>query len=274
MVALNAKVARRLYEGSTRAGPARGQKAKGRRFRCPAPWGSLLEKDLLLYWRDPRFKAMVLTSLLSPVLLLLLWRRAAGRPASGFLVFLAAFSGLGTLGGNAFALERRGLLLLFGFPADRFSVLLGKNLAAMALRLPSLLALAAVLRPRRPGPPPAPPATAIVAMLMGAATDNVLSILYPVPVPEPGRNPYAGASGGRGLVAVAVTGLLMVVAPPRRAVRVPRLPARAPRARGGSSWSAPLALPGRSAVYLLAGGAARLLARREPELLARVLAEE
>ena len=64
---------------------------------------------------------MLFTSVLSPILLLLLWRGAAGRPRPGFLVFLAAFSGLGALGGNAFALERRGLLLLFSFPVDRFA---------------------------------------------------------------------------------------------------------------------------------------------------------
>ena len=276
-VALNAMVARRLYEGSLDLGRPRDQGARGRRFRLPGATGVAFEKDLLLYWRDPRFKAMVLTSLLSPIVLLLVWRSAAGSPPNFFLFLLAAFSGLGTLGGNAFGLERRGLLLLFGFPTDRFSLLLGKNLAAMALRLPSLLALAAVLAFAGPGLLLLPTAaTAIIAMLMGAATDNVLSILYPVPVPEPGRNPYAGASGGRGLVAVAVTGLLMLVA---AALASPFwflafLPVLL---REGRLFlvTVPLALLGASAVYLLAVGAAsRLLARREPELLARVLAEE
>jgi len=193
------------------------------------------------------------------------------------LFFLAAFSGLGTLGGNAFALERRGLLLLFGFPTDRFSLLLGKNLAAMALRVPSLLALAAALALAGPDFPLLPAAaTAIIAMLMGAATDNVLSILYPVPVPEPGRNPYGGVSGGRGLVAVAITGLLMLAA---AALAAPFwflafLPVWLDSGRL-FLVTVPLALLGASAVYLLVVGAAsRLLARREPELLARVLAEE
>ena len=276
-VGLNAGVARRLYEGSLDLGRPKGATAKGRRFALPGSIGVVFEKDLLLYWRDPRFKAMVLTSLLSPIVLLLLWRSAAGRPPNSFLVLLAAFSGLGTLGGNAFALERRGLLLLFGFPTDRFSVLLGKNLAAMALRVPSLLALATVLALAGPGLLLLPTAaTAIVAMLMGAATDNVLSILYPVPVPEPGRNPYAGASGGRGLVAVAVTGLLMFVAAALAApfVFLAFLPVLLEQGRL-FLLTVPLALLGASAVYLLVVGAAsRLLARREPELLARVLAEE
>ena len=276
-VGLNAVLARRLYEGSLNLGRSRGERSKHRRFTLPGITGVAFEKDLLLYWRDPRFKAMVLTSLLSPVVLLLLWRGAAGPPPTSFLVVLAVLSGLGTLGGNAFALERRGLLLLFGFPADRFSVLLGKNLAAMALRVPSLLALAAVLAFAAPGLLLLPTAaTALVAMLMGAATDNVLSILYPVPVPEPGRNPYAGVSGGRGLVAAAVTGLLMLVAAALASpfVFLAFLPVLLEQGRL-FLVALPLALLGALALYLLAvGGASRLLARREPELLARVLAEE
>ena len=113
-------------------------------------------------------------------------------------------------------------------------------------------------------------------MLMGAATDNVLSILYPVPVPEPGRNPYAGVSGGRGLVAAAVTGLLMLVAAALASpfVFLAFLPVLLEQGRL-FLVALPLALLGALALYLLAvGGASRLLARREPELLARVLAEE
>jgi hypothetical protein len=123
IVALNARVARRLYEGDLELAPARAAKAGKRPFTLPGAWGALLEKDLRLYWRDPRLKGMLITSVLSPILLLLLWRGAAGRPASGLLMFLAAFSGLGALGGNAFALERRGILLLFSFPVDRFEML-------------------------------------------------------------------------------------------------------------------------------------------------------
>jgi ABC-2 type transport system permease protein len=277
VVGLNAVVARRLYEGSLDLGRARGAGARGRRFSLPGAVGALFEKDLLLYWRDPRFKAMVLTSLLSPVVLLVIWRSASGQPPTSFLFLLAALSGLGTLGGNAFALERRGLLLLFGFPVDRFAVLLGKNLAAMALRVPSLAALVTVLAFAAPGLMVFPlAATALIAMLMGAATDNVLSILYPVPVPEPGRNPYAAVSGSRGLVAAAVTALLLSVA---AALAVPFwflafLPVWLERGRL-LLLTVPLALVGASAVYLLAVGVASwLLARREPELLARVLAEE
>lgn len=277
VVAANAVVARRLYEGALELGPPREQGRGGRRFRIPGAVGALLEKDLRLYWRDPRLKAMLLTSVLSPIVLLLLWRGAAGRPSPFFLVFLAAFSGLGALGGNAFAIERRGLALLFSFPVDRFVVLLGKNLAAMTLRFPSLVALASVAALLAPGRLLLPVlATAIIAMFMGAATDNYLSILYPTPVPDPGRNPYAAVSGSRGLTAVFVMGLLMmaalVLASPF--VLLTFLPLLL-EMRGLLFFSIPLALAGAAGAYLLlVGGAAQLLGRREPELLARVLAEE
>lgn len=277
VVAANAVVARRLYEGALELGPPRGEAVSGRRFRLPGAVGVLLEKDLWLYWRDPRLKAMLLTSVLSPVVLLLLWRGASGRPSPFFLVFLAAFSGLGALGGNAFAIERRGLALLFSFPVDRFAVLLGKNLAAMTLRLPSLVALASVAALLAPGRLLLPVlATAIIAMLMGAATDNFLSILYPTPVPDPGRNPYAPVSGSRGLTAVFVTGLLMMAALTLASpfVFLTFLPLLLGM-RGLLLFSIPLALAGAAGAYLLlVGGAVLLLERREPELLARVLAEE
>ena len=193
---------------------------------------------------------MLLTSVLSPVLLLLLWRGAAGRPASGFLVFLAAFSGLGALGGNAFALERRGLLLLLSFPVDRFEMLVGKNLAAMALRLPSLLALAVVAAfLAEPGRLLPLMATALVTLFLGAATDNLLSILYPVPVPEPGRNPHAPLSGSsRPRRVLRHRGPHGRDPRPVGAVRVPRLPARPARAKAGSCrWPRPSPWRGPSA---------------------------
>jgi hypothetical protein len=277
VVALNAAVARRLYEGDIALAPARHARVRRRPFSLPGAWGALLEKDLRLYWRDPRLKGMLLTSVLSPIFLLLLWRGAAGRPASGFLVFLAAFSGLGALGGNAFALERRGLLLLFSFPLDRFEMLLGKNLAAMTLRLPSLLALAAVAAwIAEPGHLLPLLATALVTLVLGAASDNVLSILYPVPVPEPGRNPHAPTSGGRGLAAALVTGLLMTatLALASPFVFLAFLPVLLEEP--ALLFVTPLlAVAGALALYLLlAYLTAGLLSRRERELLASVLAED
>ena len=278
VIGTNAWVARRLYQGDVDLGPARRESGEKRRlFALPGAVGVLMEKDLRLYWRDPRLKAMLLTSILSPVVLLLLWRGTAGRPATGFLVFLAAFSGLGALGGNAFALERRGVLLLFSFGVDRFALLVGKNLAAMALRLPALLALAVMAALLAPGGLLVPlAATTVIALFLGAGTDNFLSILYPVPVPAAGGNPYGPSSGGRGLGAALATAVLMAAALALCApfIFLAFLPVLLER-RGLLLATVPLAVAGAVAVYLLLVAAAeRLLRPREPELVARVLAEE
>jgi ABC-2 type transport system permease protein len=277
VIALNASIARRIYEGEIDLGYVSRKASSRPPFMLPGIVGALFEKDLRLYWRDPRLKAMLVTSLLSPLVLLLLWRSTGGLASPSFLIFLSAMSGLGALSGSAFGLERRGLLLLFAFPVDRFQLLLGKNLAGMCLRLPGLLALAAVAAFAAPGRWIVPiGATAIVTMFLGVALDNYLSILYPVPVPEAGRNPYASVSGGRGLLAAAVTGLLLIAVMLLSApfVFLAWLPVLL-QEPVYTLFFLPLALLGSGAVYaLLLAGAARLLRRREPELLARVLAEE
>jgi hypothetical protein len=147
----------------------------------------------------------------------------------------------------------------------------------MALRLPSLLALATVAALlAEPGRLLPLLAIAFITLFLGAATDNFLSILYPVPVPEPGRNPYAPVSGGRGLAASLLTaGLMMgtlVVALPFMFL------AYLPVLLGDGrllAVSAPLGVAGAVGLYLLlARLTATFLSRREPEVLARVLAEE
>ena len=136
------------------------------------------------------------------VLLLVLWQGSAGPLRPGLLLAIASFSGLGALGANAFALERQGLGLLLGFPADRLAILVGKNLGVIALRLPALLAVSlatargrrARLRPRRRGRRAAHP---------GARVGGRQLPLDPLPVPGgrgragPGRARLGHAGPGR-----------------------------------------------------------------------------
>ncbi len=190
---------------------------------------------------------------------------------------MASFSGLGALGGNAFALERQGLGLLFWFPVDRFRILVGKNLGVIVLRLPALARCcrSAALR-CRPAFVPAVATVVLLTLVLAAAADNFLSILFPVPVPAAGRNPYAPLSGssrpGRGPRHPRRDGR-----DPRRlgALRVPRLAARAAR-RALAVGDHPAARPRGRGRRLLHGdlGAARASARREPELVARVAGED
>jgi ABC-2 type transport system permease protein len=277
-VGVSVALAQRLYRGEVDLGEASSRGAGRARMRLPGAVGALVEKDLRVAWRDPRLKALVLTGVIGPlVLLLVLWQGAAGALGSGVLLAVAAFSGLGTLGANAFALERQGLGLLFGFPVDRFRILLGKNLAVIVLRLPALFAVAAAtLLVAGPAFVPAVATIVLLTQLLAAAADNYLSILFPVPVASAGRDPNAVASGTRGLGAaalllVAMLATLVASAPFVFLAWLPHLL----DARWLWALTLPLALAGAAAVHLMAtSGASRLLERREPELVARTAGED
>src|SRR5207249_2288233 len=173
--------------------------------------------------------------------------------------------------------EGRGISLLFGFPVDRWRVLVAKNLSGFALRLPglaTLLVMGSLLGP--PALLPAAATGALCTFLVAAGSDNYASILFPMVAARPGHNPYGGsAAGSRGLGAAALGALFfaatLVVAAPF--VFLAWLPMWLERPL---LWilSLPLALAGAGAVYaMLVAGAARVLERREPDLLQRVLGE-
>lgn len=279
VLAFSTSLAQRIYRGDVDVGEAGWRRSPVRaRIRLPGPLGALLEKDLKMAWRDPRLKAAVLSGLLGPlVLLVLLSRGPAGPSRPVVLLFLASFVGLGTLGYNAFALERRGLLLLFSFPVDRFAILVAKNLAGIALRGPgALMLVAATVVLVGPSLVPAMLVVLLLTQLLAAAADNYLAVLFPVPVPAAGRSPHAPTSGARGLgfaavAAAAAFATLAVSSPFAFLAWLPWLMGKP------ALWllTLPLALAGAASVYaMLTAGAASLLRRREPELLARVLGEE
>ncbi len=278
VVGVSVAMAERLYRGDLDLGEAPGRGATRARMRLPGAVGALVEKDLRVAWRDPRLKALVFTGVIGPlVLLLVLWQGTTGPLRPSLLLAVASFSGLGALGANAFALERQGLGLLFGFPVDRFRILVAKNLGVIVLRLPALLAVsAATLVMAGPAFVPAVGAVVLLTQMLAAAADNHLSILFPVPVAAAGRDPNAPVSGARGLGAALVTlaamlATLVVSAPFVFLAWLPELL--------GERWlwalTLPLALAGATAVHFLAtSAAARLLTRREPELVARVAGED
>ena len=278
-LALSTALAQRLYRGELDLGEAAAVGgAPGARVRLPGALGALLEKDLRLIWRDPRLKALVLSGLLGPLVLLVILSRGEPGPSRvGALLFLASLAGLGTLGFNALATERRGLALLFAFPTERFVILVAKNVAAILVRAPgaAMIGVAAFLLAGARFVP-AVLVVLLLTQLLAAAADNYLAILFPVPVPGPGRSPQASSSGARGLAfvaaaALAIAATVLVSAPFAFLAWLPHLI--------GESilWLAtlPLALGGGVATYaMLTAGAAALLARREPDLLARALGEE
>jgi hypothetical protein len=263
----------RIHRGDVDlGGPEAGQEGTAARMPLPGALGALVEKDLRMSWRDPALKATLFISLAGPLIFLFfLWQARGPHGFGRGLLMLAAFVGASSIGGNAFGLERRGIALLMSLPVERWRILVAKNGVGLVLRLPGLVMLAVAGALVAPGLLPAVLTAAVVAAVIAAAADNYYSILFPVSVPEPGRS----MSGGRrGLGAAALGALLfllsLVVASPFLFLAWLPLLLQQP-----AWWLAtlPLALAGAIAVYaMLVAGAARLLERREPELLERILA--
>lgn len=267
----------RVYRGELDAGSVKGGAGGRARMRLPGALGALLEKDLRCAWRDPAQRAALLLGLLGPALvLLLLTQSGVGGRAGSAVLLLASFVGLSGFGSNALGLERRGLGLLLSFPIARWRVLLGKNLGALLLRVPGLLALAAAVVVAAPlALAPAALTIAAATFLIASGVDNFFAILFPVTAPAPGKNPYAQASGGRGLGTALLSAMFMMAAALGSAPFA--FLAWLPLLLGSKALALvtlPLALAGAGAVYaMLVAAAARLLERREPELLERVLGE-
>jgi hypothetical protein len=238
----------------------------------------VIEKDLRVAWRDPRMKAVTLSSVIGPlVLLLILGQGSAGAIGPAQLFIVAGVAGVGVVGSNALALERDGLGLLLGFPVDRLALLAGKSIATLVLRAPALLAIAiATLLLAGPLVALAIAAVVLVTQVIGCAVDNYLQILFPITVPAAGRDPNAPVSGARGLGAAVV--MLLAMAVTFLATAPFAFLAWLPQPLG-QPWlfglTLPLALAGACAVYFMAAsGASRLLLRREPELVARLRGDE
>ena len=270
-----ALLTRRIYRGELDLGPARAPGRAGAQMTFSGPLGTLLEKDLRVMWRDPRLKATLFTGLVAPVLLFLFVSQGGRRVTPTALFMIATFLGLGSFGANAMALERRGLLLLVGFPFPRWEMLVAKNLGVILLRLPGILLLGLVaLFFSPPALVPAVVTAGLVTLLLCSAADNFVSVLFPVPVPAAGRTPYAG--GGRGLGAAILASLLLAGA---IALAAPFVFLAALPLLLEQPWlfvvALPLSLGGAVSVYaMLVAWAARVFSGREPEFLEKALVEE
>ena len=278
-LAAAAMLLERIHRGEVDLGQPGAREGHPARMWIPGALGALLEKDLRMTWRDPALKASLFMGLVGPLLFLvfLSQTRGQGGAGTGFLL-LATFVGVSAFGSNAFGLERRGIILLLGFGVERWRILLGKNVGAILLRLPGLVVLLAAGVVMAPLPLlPAAATIAAVTLILSAGTDNFPSILFPTVAPGAGRNPYGGAAAGsRGLGGVflglaLLTAALLLSSPFVFLAWLPLLLER--------PWlwalTLPLALAGAVSVYaMLVTAASRLLERREPELIERILGEE
>jgi ABC-2 type transport system permease protein len=273
LMAVSALLIHRISRGELDLGGAAAASAAPARMRFSGEVGALFEKDVRLSWRDPALKATLFIGLLGPLLFVVFLLQGLTSGGSRALLYLALFLGVSAFGSNAFGLERRGVALLMGFPVDRWRILLGKNLSAILFRLPGLIMLVvAALMLRAGGLLPAALTIACCGLIVGSGVDNYASILFPTSHADPRR---ATGARGRGLGAMVMSFLLLgatllLAAPFIFLAWLPLLLGRP------LFWLAtlPLALAGAAAVYaLLLAGAARLLERREPELMERMLSE-
>lgn len=268
----------RIYRGEADLGGSRTGRARPARALLAGQIGALLEKDLRVMWREPALKAALVLGLAGPLLFLFFMTRLSHAPPRSTTLFVfATLIGIGGLGANAFGFERRAIVSLFAFPVARWRLLVAKNLAAMALRLPGLVLLLLAGLLLAPASHLAAAATIVVTtLLVASGLDNYVSILMPVAVPPPGGNPYGGPqAGGRGLLGVFVNfaAVLVVLALAAPFTFLAWLPALLEQPVWG--WlTLPLALAGALAAYaMLVAGAAALLERREPQMLARILGD-
>lgn len=274
LMAFSAVLIHRISRGELDLGGASVAAAVPARMRFAGPVGALFEKDVRMSWRDPALKATLFVGLLGPLMFVVFLLQGVSAGGSRAILYLALFLGVSAFGSNAFGLERRGIALLMGFPVERWRILLGKNLGALVFRTPGLLMLVvAALVLGAVDLLPAAVTIALCGLIVSAGVDNYASILFPTSHADPRR--AAAGAGGRGLGAMVMSFLLlgvtmMLAAPFLFLAWLPLLLGR----RVYWLASLPLALAGASAVYaMLLAGASRVLERREPELMERILSE-
>jgi hypothetical protein len=274
LMALSAVLIHRISRGELDLGGASVASTVPARMRFSGPVGALFEKDVRMSWRDPALKATLFVGLLGPLLFVVFLLQGVSSGGSRALLYLALFLGVSAFGSNAFGIERRGVALLMGFPVERWRILLGKNLGAILFRTPGLVMLVVAALVLRAGYLlPAALTIALVGLILSAGVDNYASILFPTSHADPRRG--SAHARGRGLGAMVMSFLLLGVtlllaAPFLFLAWLPLLLGRPLFWLG----TLPLALAGAAAVYaMLLAGAARVLERREPELLERMLSE-
>jgi hypothetical protein len=199
----------RLYTGEIGLyGREAGTEGRGSRLQrlATTPLAALALKEARYYWRDPRHKAMFLAPLfpLAVVLAGAFTSSVWTPPAALLFVTFVCFTGFASNFQNIFGVDREGLRLLFVTPCSREDILIGKNLAGVAvaslvtgatvvlvgivLHEPRLAALCA--------------AFVFPLALIMAAVGNVTSIHFPVRMARRGENPFTSSSGSGCLMAL------------------------------------------------------------------------
>jgi len=248
------------------------------------PVAALAIKEARYYWREPRYKSLLIAPIF-PLIFVLggsLSRSHGGPalspPAAILFVAVLALFGFSSLFQNAFGIDREGLRLLFVTPCPRSEILVGKNLAAVAVAwvASTLAVLVAGFLLQNPSLAATYIPFLLAAAIVLAAMGNVVSIHFPIRIARRGENPFASSSSRgclNGLISTLAFQVALLVAVPIAIAAATPLLLRNPLAY---AFCVPLALVYALAVYLgvLKLYSAPALERREMDILEECLAGE
>lgn len=268
LVVWGALLVRRTTRVASVVEPMRGRVFGG---RLPAtPFGAVLGKELRTWARDVRRRVALMSTVVVGVIMsvgpLL---SGGGEPSPYGGIAMVAFGAL--MAGNLYGMDGSAMWHTLVVPgAERVDVR-GRQVAWLMIVAPLSLALAIVL-PAVSDPETYPWVLGLAPALLGGGAGLVvlLSVFAAYPMPDRKASPFATGGGGlqRGLLQIAISLLLAVVALPVAAVVIVGSAIDAPVV----SW---LGVPVGVAVGVLmfwwwGAIAVRRLATRGPELLAKV----
>lgn len=179
-------------------------------FIRPTPWGAVAARELRYVAREPRHKVSLVNTILLGAGLPLFFALRSGGNLADSSVLLATVAGYLAIlsANNQFGLDGGALWLDIVAGDTIRSVLIGKNLAVLVQVLPTITVVGVVMAAISGGWTFLPGALVlgVAALGSGLATANVISVRFPLPLPDT-RNPFAGAGGGQGFA----TGLIVLV---------------------------------------------------------------
>jgi ABC-2 type transport system permease protein len=179
-------------------------------FVRPTPWGAVAARGLRYVAREPRHKVNLVNTILLGAGLPLFFAIRSGGDLSDSSVLLATVAGYLAIlsANNQFGMDGGALWLDIVAGDTIRAVLIGKNLAVLVQVLPTITVVGVTMAAITGGWSFLPGALVlgVAALGSGLATANVISLRFPLPLPDT-RNPFAGAGGGQG----CATGLILFV---------------------------------------------------------------
>ncbi len=179
-------------------------------FLARAPWGAVTAKELRYLGREPRRKVNLVNSVIIGVGIPVWAALHSGGDGRGKAVLLATLGAyIAVLGSsNQYGLDGAAAWLDMVAGRTARTVLIGKNVAVAIVVLPIVVVVGTVVAALTGGWAYLPGAVgfALAGVGAGVATGNVISVRFPLRLPE-SRSPFAGAGGGQG----CTTGLILTI---------------------------------------------------------------